>query len=138
MVLDGIFGGLDLMSLVLLLWPWAVARRFPLHQRLAAHSFPPAVTLLKPLKGCEPTTRDCLRSWFAQDYTGRVQILFGVAAANDPACDVVRSLQREFKNSDSSLIVCDSLLGPNAKVSKLIQLEQLAKHELLIISDADV
>jgi ceramide glucosyltransferase len=35
-------------------------------------------------------------------------------------------------------MICDPLLGANAKVSKLIQLEQEAKHELLIISDADV
>jgi ceramide glucosyltransferase len=34
-------------------------------------------------------------------------------------------------------MIC-SLLGANAKVSKLAQLEQHAKHELLIISDADV
>src|SRR5213075_2107256 len=96
-----IFGGLALLSLALWLWQWFVARRFPLHQRLAAHSFPPGVTLLKPLKDCEPTTGDCLRSWFSQDYTGRVQILFGVAAANDPVCDLVRSLQQEFPHSDS-------------------------------------
>jgi len=138
MVLNGIFGGLALLSFALLLWQWLVARRFPLHLRLPTHPFPPAVTLLKPLKGCDPATRDCLRSWFKQEYTGRVQLLFGVASADDPVCTVVRELQQEFPNSDSALIVCGSLLGPNAKVSKLAELEQLAKHDLLIISDADV
>jgi len=138
MVLNGIFGGLALLSLVLLLWQWYVGRDFPLHQRLATHAFPSAVTLLKPLKGCDPTTRDCLRSWFAQEYTGRVQLLFGVGAADDPVCSVVRELQEAFPNSDSALIICGPLMGRNAKVSKLAQLEPLAKHDLLVISDADV
>ena len=94
--------------------------------------------MLKPLKGCEPATEDCLRSWFAQQYTGRVQILFGVASAEDSACGIVRKLQREFPDADSQLIVCSASLGANAKVSKLIELERLAKHDLVIISDADV
>ena len=67
-----------------------------------------------------------------------MQLLFGVAVADDPVCNVVRELQQEFPNSDASLIICGPLLGPNAKVSKLAQLEPLAKHDLLVISDADV
>jgi ceramide glucosyltransferase len=110
MVRDIIFGSLALLSLVLWLWQWFVARRFPLHRRVVDHSFPPAVTLLKPVKGSETGTRECLRSWFEQDYTGRVQILFGVAAADDPVCDVVRGLQEEFKQVDSALIICSVLV----------------------------
>jgi ceramide glucosyltransferase len=36
------------------------------------------------------------------------------------------------------LVVCGPLTGANLKVSKLIELEQLARHEVLVISDADV
>jgi ceramide glucosyltransferase len=136
--MNGILAGFALLSLALLVWQWLAARPFPLHKRVPAHSFPPGVTLLKPLKGCDSETRGCLRSWFVQDYTGRVQILFGVAATDDPVCEIVRELQREFSHTDSSLIVCGPLLGTNAKLSKMAQLEPLAKHELLIISDADV
>ncbi len=49
MLLTFILGALALLSLVLTLWQWLVARRFPLNRRGAAHSFPPALTLLKPL-----------------------------------------------------------------------------------------
>ncbi len=138
MILNIIFGFLALLSFALLLWQWLVARRFPLHQRMPAHSFPPAVTFLKPLKGCEPSTEDCLRSWFVQEYTGRVQLLFGVDSADDPVGSVVRKLQQEFPASDSQLIVCGPPRGANAKVSKLVELDHLAKHDLLVISDADV
>jgi ceramide glucosyltransferase len=138
MVLNAVFGTLALLSLALLLWQWLAALRFPLHQRAAAHPFPPAVTLLKPLKGCDSSTENCLRSWFTQDYTGRIQILFGVASADDPVCAIVRKLQTQFPSADARLVIGESLSGPNAKVSKLVELERLAAHEVLVISDADV
>jgi len=129
---------LALLSFALTLWQWLVARRFPLHQRAKAHAFPPALTLLKPLKGSDEATEDCLRSWFTQDYTGRVQILFGVASAEDSACPIVRKLLEEFPAVDATLVVCGPLLGANAKVSKLAELKRLAKHDVFVISDADV
>jgi len=98
----------------------------------------PSVSLLKPLKGCDPATADCLRSWLTQHYTGPVQILFVAADAGDPVCEIVHKLLREFPQSDAQLVVCGPLLGANAKVSQLVELERLAKHDLLVISDADV
>jgi hypothetical protein len=35
-------------------------------------------------------------------------------------------------------MVCGESLGTNGKISTLIQLERLAKHELILVSDADV
>jgi ceramide glucosyltransferase len=137
-VLNNVLGALAFLSLVLLLWQWFVAIRFPLHRRIANGSFSPPVTLLKPLKGADVTTDDSLRSWFIQDYCGPTQILFGVASGDDPVCPVVRKLISEFPAKDAQLIVCGPLTGANAKVSKLIELERLAKHDFLIISDADV
>src|SRR5262249_44596148 len=112
--------------------------RLRLHQRVEKKSFAPAVTLLKSLKGADASTEDCLRSWFAQDYAGDVQILFGVASAEDPVCEIVRKLMQEFPKRDAQLVVCPNLIGPNAKVSKLAELEKLAKREILVVRDADV
>ena len=138
MILHDIFGGLAILSFCLLLWQWLAARRFPLHQRAAPSSFAPAVTLLKSLKGADAATEDCLRSWFAQEYRGEMQILFGVVSADDPVCAIVKKLTREFPTRDVQLGVFPALIGTNAKVSKLAELERLAKHEILVISDADV
>jgi ceramide glucosyltransferase len=137
-ILNIIFGALALLSLALLLWQWVVAVRFPLHQRITDKSFAPPVTLLKSLKGADDATEDCLRSWFAQEYAGQVQILFAVAAADDPVGNIVRKLTKEFPNRDVQLLAVPQLIGANAKVSKLAELEKLAKHEILIVSDADV
>lgn len=138
MILNVILGALALLSLALLLWQWVAAVRFPLHQRTADKSFAPAVTLLKSLKGADDATEDCLRSWFAQDYAGEVQILFAIATADDPVGGIVRKLTQEFPQRDVQLLVVTELIGANAKVSKLAELEKLAKHEILVISDADV
>jgi ceramide glucosyltransferase len=154
-ILNLIFASLALLSLALTLWQWFVARRFRLHQRIAQPSSPgkaqqssdpqpstlnpqPPLTLLKPLKGCDPATEDCLRSWFTQQYPGPVQVLFGVADAEDAVCGIARRLLQEFPQADAQLIVCGPPRGTNAKVCQLVELERQAKHDLLIISDADV
>jgi ceramide glucosyltransferase len=126
------------LSLGLLLWQWWEGARFPLHRRAPDRGFAPPVTLLKPLKGADAETAACLRSWFAQDYAGPVQRLFAVQAEDDPAAAVVRRLQVEFSHADARLVVCPERLGPNSKVSKLAQLEPLTRHDLLVVSDADV
>ena len=141
MVLSTILGVLALLSLVLLLWQWFVGCRFPLHSRTQlppARDALPAVTLLKPLKGCDFATEDCLRSWFAQQYSGPVQILLGVASDDDPVCSIVRRLLGESPFLDAQLVVCGPPVGANSKVSKLLALERLAKHDIVIVSDADV
>lgn len=138
-ILNVILGSLAGLSAVLLVWQWAAAIRFPLHRRLPRVPEPlPPATLFKPLKGCDAATEQCLRSWFAQEYSAPVQILFGVASAADPVCEIVRKLLREFPHCDAELVVVENLIGPNAKVSKLAELEKHAKHGIIVVSDADV
>ena len=156
MILSGILGALALLSFLLTLWQWSVAWRFPLHRRSAGPqpgttspstdtnepgrrpSPQPAVTLLKPLKGCDEHTEACLRSWLAQEYAGEVQTLFAVADLDDPASDIVKQLLAEFPQRDVQFVICPEWIGASAKVSKLAHLEPHAKHEILVVSDADV
>jgi ceramide glucosyltransferase len=129
---------LALISVLLACWQWFAAWRFPLHLRNNAGTFQPGITLLKPLKGCDAKTGECLKSWFEQDYKGPVHLLFGVASAEDPACETVRELIRKYPDCDAHLIICHETLGINAKVSTLIQLLRLSRHEVISVSDADV
>jgi ceramide glucosyltransferase len=132
-----ILGSLSVLSLLLMFWQWVLARRFPLHHRRSGGAAIP-VTLLKPLKGCDEHTERCLRSWFEQAYAGPVQILFGVADAHDPVCQIVRGLIAQHPGVDAELIICAPLSGANLKVSKLEMLFERARHEAIVISDADV
>ncbi len=112
--------------------------RFPLHRRQSNPANPPAITLLKPLRGCDETTQASLQCWLEQAYAGKVQILFGVADVNDPVCGIVRQLLQKFPRARAQLVVCDQSIGTNGKVSTLIQLERLAQYGLILVSDADV
>ena len=128
----------SLLSLALTLWQWCVARRFPIHQRAGDPQFAPPVTLLKPLKGADAETFACLESWLNQDYSGPVQVLVGVASEEDPACALARRVIAAHPHRDARLIICCECLGANGKVSTMIQLQRAAKHDVLIVSDADV
>lgn len=126
------------LSHVINVWQLLAALAFPLHRRVASAGFAPAISIFKPLKGADSHTADCLRSWLQQDYPGPVQLLFGVHDAADPVCVVVRSLLSEFPDRDAWLVVCSERHGANAKVCTLVQLEPLARHEIVLVSDADV
>jgi len=126
------------LSSLLLLWQWLAAHRFPLHEKSPASGFAPPVSILKPLKGCDETTAASLQSWFNQSYAGAVEIIFGVADAGDPVGEIVRRLMAENPRCPARLVVCDHPAGANAKVAKLAQLQPLAAHDLILLSDADV
>ena len=98
----------------------------------------PGVTILKPLKGREGRSRQCLRSWFTLRYPGPIQLLFGVKDADDPVVEIIRELKAEFPEVDARVVVCPESLGPNSKVSTLMQLEPLIENPLVVVSDADV
>jgi ceramide glucosyltransferase len=133
-----VLGAFALVSLLLMMWQFIAGLRYPLHRAAAHAGFAPPVSVLKPLKGCDPNTRDCLASWLEQSYPGPVQILFGVADPNDPVCVVVQELLQANPKVDAQLVVCLERVGPNAKISKLLQLDRQARYEHLVMSDADV
>jgi len=95
------------------------------------------VTVLKPLCGAEPDTYECLRSFCVQAFPD-YQVVFGVSDANDPVVPIVRRLQREFPQRDLSLVIERRCHGSNRKVSNLINMMAVARHDDLVISDSDV
>ena len=97
----------------------------------------PKATVLKPLCGLEPETYACLRSFCDQQYP-EFQIIFGVAAADDPVLPVVRRLQREFPLRDLRILVDRRQHGSSRKVSNLINMMAEARHDYLVIADSDV
>lgn len=95
------------------------------------------VSVLKPLCGAEPRLYDNLRSFFAQTHP-EFQLVFGVRDANDPAIAVVRRLQAEFPGVDSALVVDPRVHGANLKVSNLINLLPVVRHDWLVLADSDI
>jgi ceramide glucosyltransferase len=97
----------------------------------------PKATVLKPLCGSEPETYACLRSFCDQQYP-EFQIIFGVAAADDPVLAVVQRLQQEFPRRDVRIVIDRRQHGSSRKVSNLINMMAEASHDYLVIADSDV
>lgn len=97
----------------------------------------PAVTVLKPLCGDEPLLEAALASICSQDYP-EFQVVFGVQDANDPALLAVQRVRQRFPACDIAVAINASLHGSNRKVSNLINMFPLARHDALVFSDSDL
>jgi ceramide glucosyltransferase len=117
-----------LTTIAVLVWR---ARRPAMHPRVM-----PPVTLLKPLCGAEPGLYAHLRSFCVQDYS-EFQIVFGVRDPADAALAVVSRLQAEFPRLPIDVAVNPQLHGSNYKISNLINMVALARHDVLAIADSD-
>jgi ceramide glucosyltransferase len=98
----------------------------------------PAVTVLKPLHGDEPHLSENLASFCRQDYGGPVQIVFGVARADDPALHAVERLKAEFPGKTLDLVVDAQTAGSNPKVSNLVNMSARIAHDIVVIADSDI
>jgi len=115
---------------------WIAVRARSGTVKCAPRHAPPA-TLLKPLCGIEPETYECLRSFCDQNYPD-FQIVFGVSNDADPAVAVVRRLQVEFPQRHIDLVMDRRRHGSSNKVSNLINMMPLARHDFLVLADSDV
>jgi len=104
----------------------------------ACNSELPPVTILRPLHGAPPGLEEALASALEQDYPAPVQLVCGVQNVADPARRVVEALCRRFPDRDIEIVVDPRLHGANRKISNLINMLPAARHDMLVIADADI
>jgi ceramide glucosyltransferase len=112
------------------------ARRLLRRAARPAGAHRPPVTVLKPLKGLGFELGANLETFCRQDYAD-YQIVFGVEDAADPAVEIVRSLQRRFPDRDITLSI-GTEAGANRKIASLVHMMRAARHDVLVLSDADI
>jgi ceramide glucosyltransferase len=113
-------------------------RRIATRPDLAGAATPlPPISVLKPLKGSDAELRENLEAVVAQDYP-EFEVLFAVDDVDDPAVAVVRALMRAHPERRISLHLGARRAGMNPKVNNLLLLAKRARHDLFLISDADV
>jgi ceramide glucosyltransferase len=95
------------------------------------------VSLYKPLYGLDYGLKQNLLSFCRQDYPN-FQVIFGVSDANDPAVSIVREVISACPDVDIELVINSWSNGENPKVSNLINMDEVAKHDVLVISDSDM
>jgi ceramide glucosyltransferase len=84
----------------------------------------------------EPGLYEHLRGFCLQNYPD-YQVIFGVRDSTDPACLVAERLAREFPALPIDIVVNPRQHGNNHKVSNLINMLEVARHDLLVMADSD-
>jgi ceramide glucosyltransferase len=121
-------------------------RRFP-RQYGGRRQLFPDITVLKPLYGAEKGLYQHLQSFCRQDYSGSVQILFGVHDTSDAAAFVARKVVSDLRAGriagvpaglKAELVVDPDLHGTNGKVSNLINLSRHIAHDMVVLADSDI
>ena len=98
----------------------------------------PPVSILKPLKGLDPSLYEALANHCRQHYDAPFEILFGISDLEDPAIAIIEQLRSDFPSRDLRVIHCPQSLGANGKVSNLAQMLPHARFEHILISDGDI
>ena len=136
----GVLGGLFVAMAAVGVVYWVAAAAF-VRRALASSTPVPVepvpVTILKPLHGAEPGLADSLATFARQEYGAPLQIVCGIQDPADPAKAVAEGLALP-PGVDLDLVVDPAVHGRNRKIANLINMLCRAKHDLLVISDADI
>jgi ceramide glucosyltransferase len=99
---------------------------------------PPAgVSILRPVCGLEHRIEATLASSFQIDHPG-YEVIFCVAAADDPVVPIVQRLIREHSEVPARLLVGGAERGLNPKLDNLMKAWDVARHDWIVLADSNV
>ena len=106
------------------------------------------MTVIRPIKGLEPSLYDCLASTFRQEYAReKLHIRFCVSNPEDAAIPALERLVKDFANFDTQILVEEedaSLqdghkpLGPNPKIRNMSRAYREAPGNFIWIIDCNI
>jgi len=97
----------------------------------------PPVSLVRPLCGLDNFAAETLRSTFELDHRS-CEILFCVAAANDPVVPLVKDLMAAHPGFEARLLIGDDRLSANPKLNNVVKGWRAATHDWIVIADSNV
>lgn len=95
------------------------------------------VSILKPIKGADGTLEENLEAFSRQDYFD-FELILGIEDVADPAVTVARRFARNHPELAIQVVIGAPPIGLNPKVNNLTYMARFARHELWLVSDADV
>jgi len=129
---------LAMLSIALYAWQYWAGARFRFRNPATTTAPLPGISLLKPIGSVDDFTLKCLASWIDAGYPGDRELLLGVDATKGDDAARLERLLATNDNANARVIRCVGGRAANPKVSKLLELLPAARHEVLLISDADV
>lgn len=103
----------------------------------SANGQAPPVSIMIPLHGADFGAYENYARFCRQNYP-EYQIIFGVRDSGDSSVPIVEKLMVDFPNRDISLVMSDTTIGQNLKVSNLQNMLGRVKHEHIVIVDSDI
>lgn len=97
----------------------------------------PGVSIIKPLRGCDPCLRDNLVSHFTVDYP-EFELLFCFHDENDPAIDLVHSLCAEYPLVQTKIFIGGLPGTVNPMVENMAPAYAAAQYDLVWISSSRI
>ncbi|HEY5350536.1 MAG TPA: bacteriohopanetetrol glucosamine biosynthesis glycosyltransferase HpnI [Candidatus Lustribacter sp.] len=113
----------------------AASARFGRREREQAEGRPP-VTLLIPLRGAEPLLEENLRAFAEQDYP-ELQLVLGVAQADDAALPIARRVAEAFPDRRIDIDIGEATGARNPKLANVLSMMRLVRNTTLILADSD-
>jgi ceramide glucosyltransferase len=95
------------------------------------------VSILRPLCGLEYRIEATLASSFQIDHPS-YEVIFCVAAADDPVVPIVQRLIREHPEVPARLLVGGKGSGSNPKLDNLMKAWNVARHDWIVLADSNV
>ncbi len=97
----------------------------------------PPVSIVQPLCGVEPFSRETLASIFALDHP-EYEILFCLADGADPIAAVVRGFIAAHPEIASRLLIGDDRVSANPKLNNVVKGWRAARHAWVVIANSNV
>ena len=98
---------------------------------------PTGVSILRPVCGLEHRIEDTLAASFQIDHPS-YEVIFCVAAADDPVVPLVQRLIREHPAIPARLLVGNEGHGPNPKLANLMKAWDAAAYDWIVFADSNV
>lgn len=97
----------------------------------------PGVSVIKPLMNVDDNLAENLTTYFELDYP-IYELLFCVQDSADPVISLVQDLIDKYPLVDAKLYIGGKNVGINPKINNMMQGYDVAKYELILISDAGI
>jgi len=95
------------------------------------------VTILRPVAGLENNLERTLMSTFQLGHD-KIDIIFCVAKADDPAIPLVEKLISSHPEKQARLLIGDDPISQNPKLNNLIKGWRQARHDWIVMTDSNV
>ncbi len=97
----------------------------------------PSISIVQPLCGIEPFSRQTLTSIFELDYP-EYEVVFCVADSRDPIAPIVHRFISNHPEIPARLLIGDDPVSRNKKLNNVVKGWKAARHEWIVMADSNV